>query len=163
MYIYHCCISVRRRGCWHFSKSWRPPKSLISPSSGELSPLQCRAAASDESLSVVLLTNLSSPIITFWATTPESTLTFFFLFFSVPTVFFSPSLRPELRRNARQDSFFSFSFFKGGRKRSKTRGARHSPPLLFSLFLFFLFFFFLVHRDESRRTLVITDNPELRL
>lgn len=128
MYIYHCCISVRRRGCWHFSKSWRPPKSLISPSSGELSPLQCRAAASDESLSVVFLTNLSSPIITFCATTPESTLTFFSLFFSVPTIFFS--LRPELRRNARQGSFFFLFSKEGGKKEQNARSATLAPPLL---------------------------------
>lgn len=159
MYIYHCCISVRRRGCWHFSKSWRPPKSLISPSSGELSPLQCRAAASDESLSVVFLTNLSSSIITFCATTPESTLTFFLSFLFCPDYFFS--LRPELRRNARQGVFFSF--FKGGRKKEQNaRSATLAPPLLLLIPLLPLLFF-LVHRDESMRSLVITDNQELRL
>lgn len=129
MYIYHCCISVIRRGCWHFSKSWRPPKSLISPSSGELSPLQCRAAASDESLSVVLLTNLSSPIITFCAKTPESTLTFFLSFLFCPDYFFSPS-GTETKRASRQ-FFFLFSK-EGGRAKREERDTRSPSSFPYS-------------------------------
>lgn len=144
MYIYHCCISVRRRGCWHFSKTC-PPKSLISPSSGELSPLQCRAAASDESLSVILLTNLSSP-------TPRSTLTFFSLFWFVPTNFF---LCPALRRYARQDVFFFPLFFVGGGGGDENARSATLSPLLLLLLLLLLPFppsssSFFLHSGTSR-------------
>lgn len=41
MYIYHCCmLYLTDPGAPGTFQTWRPPKSLISPSSGELSPLQ---------------------------------------------------------------------------------------------------------------------------
>lgn len=44
MYIYHCCmLYLTDPGAPGTFQTWRPQKSLISPSSGELSPLQCCA------------------------------------------------------------------------------------------------------------------------